>query len=204
MSPASSATGSDVIFWHLFYSGSAILLHSNPQKSYSLMLAINAVGKGEMLGKGYLQSSRGSPAAQQDIYMDRAQQHGTWSLWGAWAWVPQGIWWLPCPLLLGSNHRQRALALVCAKYTNAIIAFLFIWKVCLDFHGNKTAVLCIFHLKSEVAGACRRSWYFTSGRGKAVTYFFSALTQEMGKLSWLKLLECGRKSTDNRCSLCKI
>lgn len=50
-----------------------------------------------MLEKGYLQSSRGSPAAQQDIYMDMIQQHGTWSPWGAWAWASQGIWWLPCP-----------------------------------------------------------------------------------------------------------
>lgn len=34
--------------------------------------------------------------------------------------------------------------------------------------------------------------------------FSSALAPEVGKLSWLKLLECGGKSTDNRCSLCKL
>lgn len=83
--------------------------------------------------------------------------------------------------MLRNNHRHGALASVCAKLTSAIITFLFIGKVCLDFHGNKNADFCIFYFKSEVAGAGRRSWYFTSGRGKAVTYFFLSLGPRNGQ-----------------------
>lgn len=62
-----------------------------------------------MLEKGYLQSSRGSSAAQQDIYMDMTQQHGAWSPRGAW--VPQGIW------SVQSRQVQSSLFYLLEKFT---------------------------------------------------------------------------------------
>lgn len=191
MSPASycNCLFSDVIFWHLFYSCSALLLPSNSQKSYSLLFAINAAGKGEaerLLAK--LQGISYCPAGHPHGYDPAA-----WGMVMLRCLGLSALRHLVAALshLLGNNHRQGALASLCAKQTSAIITFLFIGNVSLDFHGDKSADICCtnwlqanpnIYFKSEVAGAGRRSWYFTSGREKAATHFFLSLGPRNGQI----------------------
>lgn len=55
------------------------------------------------------------------------QQHGAWSPWGAWAWVPHNIWWLPCPRCWGiTTGRSFGLGLCRANKCNH--HFFIYWK----------------------------------------------------------------------------
>lgn len=152
--------------------------------------------------KGYLQSSRGSPTAQQDIHMDMTQQHGAWSCWGAWAWVPYGIWWLPCPICWGITTGRGLWPRSVQSRQVPSSLFYLLEMLAWIFMGIKVQI-------SAAQTDCRQIQISTSnlrllelveGPGtlhqaekKQRHIFSSALAPEMGKLSWLKLLECGEK-----------
>lgn len=171
-------------------------------------------------GKRLFVRLQGFPAAQQDFGMDTTQQPwqgGVWSPWGAWAWAPQGIRWChPIPVT-GGWLQAEGTGLSLWEAGKGNYDFFVYWQSLSGFLCEQKATYLLQKLstgKSEIPASSRRLLELPEeGLGilhqaeeKRRHSFCSASAPEMGKLFWLKLLvkDCGGKSTDNRCSLCKI